>query len=329
LASTRRAAVGGGHYRRSWFTHLAADQDQQGLQETARPLHALEAAAQDPSNELPIELRHLDSEEDGVPVMKSRSSPPSLGGGDSGVIQLFHRSGSSSSSVDHRRLSSSSLAAAAVTVPTSVPGSRSLSLSDLLHTLTQQVTVGSWLKHRLSEEDPTTVTTSSLSPASEASSHLVAPSPQPSSSAEAVEQVPIIVRPRPPRPLLTKQKRAVQIFESYCEEEDVTAPADTATDPTKLCVKQKVLKQGSMNDSLLSAGRLDEREKLKRSLPPRQVTWSGAPSSGSTRVSPLPPLVKSTSSHQTTQATKPPSSAPSSEIGDALKDFRSGFARIW
>lgn len=256
--------MGGGHYRRSWF-NMGESLDHHSSQ-YHHPLPQPEAP--DPSNELPIELRHLDSEEDGLVAIsqpRSRSSPPSLMGGDS-VVQLFSSSsvgssggpplllsasaGGSSSSISlPRRLSTSSLQAGGTTTAATNTGgssspsssaqshrsstaghpsgsSRSLSLSDLLHSLAQ-VPVGSWLKNRLSEEDPTT---SSLSPASETTSgsvgHPAAPSPHPAEEVQPEQQQQPSAGPPQPavrprlRPLLIKQKRAVQIFESYCEEED-------------------------------------------------------------------------------------------------------------
>lgn len=361
----------GGHQRRSWFTVGETIEQQHGAWSCA----ALEAT--DPSNELPIELRHLDSEEDGglaatvvtsqTSERISRSSPPSLGGGSS----LFFGSGSepaaelvqnadSSSSISPvlpRRSSSSSLAAgmtssAGAQQPQQAHGSRSLSLSDLLHSL--PVSVSSWLRHRLSEED---ASSSLISPASE--DRPMAASPRQDELPPPAPTLPADDQLRRLRPVLTKQKKAVQIFESYCEEEDdgglVAAPVPVAsrnvpvatlTVPPSLLTKQpRVFKQGSMNDSLLSAERLNEREKLKKSLLPRQVTWSGAssisPIISLTELPPAPPQ-PSPQPQMKPVVTKPPPTpaAPTtpapvtapSEIGEALKDFsslRNGFVRIW
>ena len=100
----------------------------------------------------------------------------------------------------------------------------------------------------------------------------------------------------------------------------------------------RVFKQGSMNDSLLSAHRLAEREQLKRSLLPRQVTWSGASSSSLPESPPPPPPPPSIKPppppFPPPPPTKlpPPPPPPPSEIGEALKDFsslRNGFVRNW
>ena len=237
LASTRRAV---GHQRRSWFT-LGESIEQQQQQYGAWSCAALEAT--DPSTELPIELRHLDSEEDGGGGLAatprtseriSRSSPPSLGGGkgdsslffgaETSVVQQTAMDSSSSvSPVLPRRSSSSSLAAggggvlaAGAQQPQQQQphGNRSLSLSDLLHSL--PVSVSSWLRHRLSEEDGSS---SLISPSSEDRPPSVAPSPR---FDEPDDTPPTTVRHL--RPILTKQKKAVQIFESYCEEQDDRPP---------------------------------------------------------------------------------------------------------
>ena len=345
-----------GHQRRSWFTlGESIEQQQYGAWSCA----ALEAT--DPSTELPIELRHLDSEEDGGGGLAatprtseriSRSSPPSLGGGkgdsslffgaETSVVQQTAMDSSSSvSPVLPRRSSSSSLAAggggvlaAGAQQPQQQQphGNRSLSLSDLLHSL--PVSVSSWLRHRLSEEDGSS---SLISPSSEDRPPSVAPSPR---FDEPDDTPPTTVRRL--RPMLTKQKKAVQIFESYCEEEDDRPPLAppvliqcSSGSPNK---QPRVFKQGSMNDSLLSAHRLAEREQLKRSLLPRQVTWSGASSSSVPESPPPPPPPPSIKPppppFPPPPPTKlpPPPPPPPSEIGEALKDFsslRNGFVRIW
>lgn len=293
----------------------------------------------------------------------SRSSPPSLGGkGDSSIffgseppaVAEQNNAADSSSSISPilpRRSSSSSLAAGGVSSSSSTGtqqpsqqshGSRSLSLSDLLHSL--PVSVSSWLRHRLSEED---ASSSLISPGSELERPIDPYSPPPPSDQDQIR--------RSVRPMLTKQKRVVQIFESYCEEEDdpgllvpVAPPDDRQSSLSLPKAQARVFKQGSMNDSLLSAERLKEREKLKQSLLPRQVTWSGAPTSSplvvpesSPRPSPPPPLppqpsvtppAKQTPTNRPPPSPLPPPPAPPLEIGDALKDFtslRNGFVRIW
>ena len=291
----------------------------------------------------------------------SRSSPPSLGGkGDSSIffgseppaVTELHQnnaadSSSSISPILPRRSSYSSLAAGGVSSSSSTgtqqpnqqsQGSRSLSLSDLLHSL--PVSVSSWLRHRLSEED---ASSSLISPGSELDRPIAPYSPPPPSDQDQIR--------RSVRPMLTKQKRVVQIFESYCEEEDdpglsVPVAGDPKSSLTLPKAQQpRVFKQGSMNDSLLSAERLKELEKLKQSLLPRQVTWSGAPTSSSLVVpestpsptSPPPPQPSITPPVKQTPIMRPspsplPPPAPPLEIGDALKDFsslRNGFVRIW
>lgn len=259
--------MGNGHQRRSWFTLGESIEHQHGAWSCA----AFEAV--DPSNELPIELRHLDSEEDGglgsaagttqTNERISRSSPPSLGGGKGDSCIFFgteqpvvgHHAADSSSSISPilpRRSSSSSLAAGGVLCSSSAGtqhphqqshGNRSLSLSDLLHSL--PVSVSSWLRQRLSEED---ASSSLISPGSEMDRPIAPHSPPPSTDQDQMR--------RPVRPMLTKQKRVVQIFESYCEEEDdaglTIAPTDVLQPSSSLPKQQpRVFKQGSMNDSLL------------------------------------------------------------------------------
>ena len=111
----------------------------------------------DHSCELPIELRHLDPDDDGgagvgpegcssrpaSPSERSRSSPPSLGGKRSSVQSTdLDRIVTSDGTPFPRPFSTSSLAASA-------QNNRSRSLSDLLHSL--PVSVSSWLRNRLSE----------------------------------------------------------------------------------------------------------------------------------------------------------------------------------
>ena len=361
---------GGGGQRRSWFD--VSDHYQPSSQSMMAAYHqqsdVAAAACIDPSIEMPIELRHLDSEEDVVllPVAIGDRSVAVEEQQQQQQQQHQQRQQPSSSSVSPslaRQLSSSnSIAAGSTTSSGSVSAAgggghhhhsmqqqqqqqqqrsstgsggstRSLSsLSELLHSL--PVSVSSWLKNRLSEEggDPGGGGGGSLSPnnemmmMSDQSSNILMPSPQLSSDA--------ITPPPPPpvivataaadsvnanvrlRPMLTKQKKAVQIFESYCEEDH---PSSSSSSSNWLSVPKPILsrsrhvrKQGSMNDSLLSAGRVAEREQLKRSLPPRQTTWSGY---STTATSPLsqessPKDQESSPSSPSSLHHSPPSSIP-------------------
>ena len=307
MASTRRAVGhGGAHHRRSWFN--VGDHYQQSAQYQQDQA----AGLIDPSTEIPIELRHLDSEEDVLlPALTAVNVEPVE---DQQQQQQQHQPSSSSVSPSlARQLSSCSLSSSSgQPVPMSHQRSstgsggstRSLSsLSELLHSL--PVSVSSWLKNRLSEEgDPTSAGPSDEDPS------LLVPSPQLSDTVATPPPPPvatvaeIVIDPSPrtgrSRPMLTKQKKAVQIFESYCEEEQPSYSSNLLSVP-KLGRGGRVRKQGSMNDSLLSAGRHAEREQLKRSLPPRQTTWSGYPTS-------ISPIDQSTA--VATAGVKPPTPVP-------------------
>lgn len=187
-----------------------------------------------------------------------------------------------------RRLSSSSLSGE------SASNNRSLSLSDLL--LSFPISVSSWLKQRLSEEQvsPTPIELD------EAVSQSTAESP-PKESATAPE---LTVSERR-RSMMTKQKKAVAIFESYCEEEDSPVVVTTPVP------KKRILKQRSMNDYLLPSERLKEREKLRRCMP-RQVSWAGE---------------KYVNCKSPVTIEEAP--IASSDVGSDFSSFKNGFVRIW
>ena len=187
-----------------------------------------------------------------------------------------------------RRLSSSSLSCE------SASNNRSLSLSDLL--LSFPISVSSWLKQRLSEEQvsPTPV---ELDESTSQSND----EPEPKESAVIPEQT--LTERR--RSMLIKQKKALPIFESYCEEEDGLV---VMSNPV---LKQRILKQRSMNDYLLPSERLKEREKLKRTMP-RQVSWAGE---------------QYFNNKSAILIEQPPATSP--DTATDFSSFKNGFVRIW
>lgn len=249
----------------------------------------------DVSSELPIELRHLDSEEDVVPENKmkgttsanerSRSSPPSLGGKgysfQSGEIFV-----NSNGTSFPRPFSTSSLT-------TTAQNNRSHILSDLLYLL--PASVGSWLKNRLSDSELGAAKEQEAPLISRSQSLFVSPNVTCTSNVSfgndsgvpaclQISESPKVDNANEDRsncsekkketarrrPVLTKQKKPVEIFDSYSEEDDMlmmfkdSAPKSTLISSLK--ERRRVYKQGSMNDYLLSCERLNEREHLKRSI---------------------------------------------------------------
>ena len=187
-----------------------------------------------------------------------------------------------------RRLSSSSLSCE------SASNNRSLSLSDLL--LSFPVSVSSWLKQRLSEEQvsPTPI---------EFDESMVQSNVEPTPKECVVAPEPTLTERR--RSMMVKQKKALPIFESYCEEED-SPVAVSGPIP-----KQRILKQRSMNDYLLPSERQKESEKLKRKIP-RQVSWAGE---------------KYISDKSYVLVEEPPTESP--DVGTDFSSFKNGFVRIW
>ena len=93
---------------------------------------------------------------------------------------------------------------------------------------------------------------------------------------------------------------------------------------------QRILKQGSMNDYLLSSERLKERERLKRSSMPRQITWSGEKYvCRKSPVAPVPAVVEPLPRRpDSVYEDRAPSPIPV-DIAKDFSSFKNGFVRIW